>query len=224
VKQQRRSGPEGPAGLYFARMEKAIGAIDKTSFDKAVALIKSAWIGGRQIIVCGNGGSALTALHYATDWNKSIYRMTGRPFRGVCLSANIGLFSAYANDLSYDDVFVEQLKPLLGKNDLVIGISGTGNSENVLRAIRFANDAGGMTLGICGYDGGHLIKTARHAICTGVHDMQLSEDIHLMFGHMTMRALCGNLAREAQVERPQTASPAAIVPAPGKRSRGRRGR
>jgi len=191
--EQDASAPVGTAEVYFSRLQRTINGIDKAAFNSAIDLIKSVWLAGHQIIVFGNGGSALTAQHFVTDWNKSVYLKTGRPFRGVCLAENVGLLSAYANDISYQDIFVEQLKPVLGTEDLVIGISGSGNSENVLRAIRFANDCGGITLGICGYDGGALRKIARHAICADVNDMQLSEDIHLIFGHITMQTLCGDL-------------------------------
>ena len=191
--EQDASAPVGTAEVYFSRLQRTINGIDKAAFNSAIDLIKSVWLAGNQIIVFGNGGSALTAQHFVTDWNKSVYLKTGRPFRGVCLAENVGLLSAYANDISYQDIFVEQLKPVLGTEDLVIGISGSGNSENVLRAIRFANDYGGITLGICGYDGGALRKIARHAICADVNDMQLSEDIHSIFGHITMQTLCGDL-------------------------------
>jgi len=191
--EQDASARGGTAEIYFSRLQRTINGIDKAAFNSAIDLIKSVWLAGNQIIVFGNGGSALTAQHFVTDWNKSVYLKTGRPFRGVCLAENVGLLSAYANDTSYQDIFVEQLKPMLGTEDLVIGISGSGNSENVLRAIRFANDYGGITLGICGYDGGALRKIARHAICADVNDMQLSEDIHLIFGHITMQTLCGDL-------------------------------
>ena len=191
--EQDASAPVGTAEAYFSRLQRTINGIDKAAFNSAIDLIKSVWLAGHQIIVFGNGGSALTAQHFVTDWNKSVYLKTGTPFRGVCLSENVGLLSAYANDISYQDIFVEQLKPVLGTEDLIIGISGSGNSENVLRAIRFANDYGGITLGICGYDGGALRKIARHAICADVNDMQLSEDIHSIFGHITMQTLCGDL-------------------------------
>ena len=178
------------SGNYLRRLSHVLDAIDLVAFDRAIGLIRSAWEAGQQIIVFGNGGSALTAEHYVTDWGKGVYLSTDKPFRGLCLSENMGLITAYANDISYQDVFVAQLKPAMTRGDLVIGISGSGNSENVLRAIRHANENGGVTLGICGYDGGKLRKLAQHAICADVNDMQLSEDIHLIFGHITMQALC----------------------------------
>ncbi|MGO9133452.1 MAG: SIS domain-containing protein [Methylovirgula sp.] len=186
--------PQSVATTYLDRLSRVVASIDRPAFDHAIGLIRKAWEDGRQIITFGNGGSALTAEHYITDWNKSIYLSSGRPFRGVCLCENMGLMSAYANDISYEDIFIAQLKPVLTPGDLVLGISGSGNSENVLRAIRYANENGGITLGVTGYDGGKLRKLAQHAICAEVMDMQLSEDIHLIFGHMVMQSLCGMMA------------------------------
>jgi len=193
---------QGTAKTYLSRFERVIHNLDKSSLDKAISLIYSAWQEDRQIIVFGNGGSALTAQHYITDWNKSIYQATKKPFLGRCLAENMGLITAYSNDMSYYEVFIEQLKPIMKPQDLVIGISGSGNSENVLRAIQYANDNNGITLGICGYDGGKLKRLAQHHFCADVHDMQLSEDIHLLFGHIVMQKLCGYLETEpALVER-----------------------
>jgi D-sedoheptulose 7-phosphate isomerase len=171
---------------------RTLSALDREAFERAIGLVRSAWEHNQQIIVFGNGGSALTAEHYITDWNKAIYLKTGKPLRGVCLSQNMGLLTAYSNDLSYQDVFVAQLRPVMNRGDLVVGISGSGNSDNVLRAIEHANANEGITLGICGYDGGKLRRIAQYSICADVDDMQLSEDIHLIFGHVTMQALCAD--------------------------------
>jgi D-sedoheptulose 7-phosphate isomerase len=174
----------------LARLSATIQKLDAHEIDLAIDLIRSAWHSDKQIIIFGNGGSALTALHYVTDWNKAIYLAKGKPIRARCLADNMGLVTAYANDISYEAIFLEQLKTVLMPGDLVIGISGSGNSENVIRAIAYANENDGVTLGICGYSGGKLRKLARHSICTNVHDMQLSEDLHLVFGHIVMQTLC----------------------------------
>ena len=178
---------------YFQKLNKTIAALDYEAFDAAVDLVKEAWEAGRQIICFGNGGSALTAQHYITDWNKCIYMATGKPFHGRCLVENMGLVVAYANDVSFEAIFSEQLKPMLKPNDLVIGISGSGNSENVIRGIDYANEQGATTLGICGYDGGRLKSAAKHALWVNINDMQISEDVHFMFGHVVMQVLCGSL-------------------------------
>jgi D-sedoheptulose 7-phosphate isomerase len=124
---------------YLSQLQKTLAELDAEAMDKAIAMIGDAWKEGRQIITLGNGGSAITALHFVTDWNKSIFLSTGRPFRGRSLVDNLGLVSAYANDLSYADVFVEQLKNIMSPGDLVVLISGSGNSENIVRAAEYAN-------------------------------------------------------------------------------------
>lgn len=180
---------------YLKRLVNVISNIKTDQFDKGVELIRESWQAGRQVIVFGNGGSAMTAQHYVTDWNKMIYLATGKPFKGRCLVENMGLITAYSNDISYNDVFVEQLKPVLEPGDLVIGVSGSGNSENVLRAIHHTNENGGITLGIGGYGGGRLRNLAQHYLGSDVDDMQLSEDLHLIFGHIVMRSICVELNR-----------------------------
>jgi D-sedoheptulose 7-phosphate isomerase len=158
--------------------------------DSAVDLIRRAWLEQRQIITLGNGGSALTAIHFINDWNKSIYLSSGRSFRGRSLVDNIGLITSYANDISYEDIFREQLKNIAVPGDLVIAISGSGNSENIVRAVEYANEIKCETLGLCGYSGGKLKTIAKHVVWAAVDDMQLSEDVHAIFGHIVMQALC----------------------------------
>jgi len=177
---------------YFDILVRTIGKIDLAEVSRAAQLINTAWQKGKQIICFGNGGSALTAQHYITDWNKSVYLKTGRPFLGRCLVDNIGLVTAYANDLNYEDIFIAQMRPLLQPEDLVIGISGSGNSENVLRAIEYGRKHGAITLGIVGYDGGKLKMLAEHSVWIPVDNMQITEDLHLAFGHIVMFLLCQN--------------------------------
>jgi D-sedoheptulose 7-phosphate isomerase len=107
----------------------------------------------------------------------------------------MGLMTAYSNDISYDDVYSEQLKNLMDPGDLVIAVSGSGNSENVVRAIKYANESGGVTLAICGYDGGKIKKLAQHSLWIPSFDMQICEDLHFVFGHMVMKSLCGDHIR-----------------------------
>src|SRR5579863_6380939 len=141
----------GVAETYFTKLSKLIAEIDRKQIDDAVEVIANAWQQGRQVITLGNGGSSMTALHFITDWNKSVFMYGGKPFRGRSLVDNIGLVMAYGNDISFEDIFIEQLKNILQPNDLVIAISGSGNSENVVRAVKYANENGAQTLGLCGY-------------------------------------------------------------------------
>jgi D-sedoheptulose 7-phosphate isomerase len=179
------------AAEYLAKLQALLAQTDAAEMDRAVDVIDRAWRRGAQIITLGNGGSAMTALHFITDWNKSVYMASGRPFRGRTLVDNMGLATAYSNDVSYQDVFIEQLKNIAVKGDLVIAISGSGNSENVIRAVDYANEIGCETLGLCGYSGGKLKDKAQHVVWANVNDMQLSEDLHALFGHVVMQALCG---------------------------------
>ncbi len=180
----------GTAQTYFSKLAALLEVFDRTQVDNAVKVIADAWQAGRQIITLGNGGSSLTALHFVNDWNKSIFMASGKPFRGRSLVDNMGLVMSYGNDISFQDIFVEQLKNLLQAGDLVIAISGSGNSENVIRAVRYANENAAVTLGLCGYSGGKLKDLAQHVVWANVGDMQLSEDVHAIFGHIVMQTLC----------------------------------
>jgi D-sedoheptulose 7-phosphate isomerase len=113
----------GFSANYLTKLIQLINELDNASVDNAVALVEDAWRKGKQIITLGNGGSSLTALHFINDWNKSVYMHSGLPFRGRSLVENIGLVMSYANDISFQDIFVEQLKNILLPGDLVIAIS-----------------------------------------------------------------------------------------------------
>ncbi len=180
----------GGSAAYFRKLTTLVSELDHPSIDRAVALIAQAWRDGHQIITLGNGGSAVTALHFITDWNKSVFLEGKRPFRGRSLVDNIGLLMAYGNDMSFQDIFIEQLRNILLPGDLVIAISGSGNSENVIRAVEYANESGAVTLGLCGYSGGRLKDTAQYVVWAKVDDMQLAEDVHAIFGHIVMQRLC----------------------------------
>ncbi len=180
----------GSAKTYLSKLQSVLAALDNQQIDNALVTISAAWQSGRQIITLGNGGSSLTALHFINDWNKSIFLATGKPFRGRSLVDNMGVIMAYANDISFQDVFAEQLKNILEPGDLVLAISGSGNSENVIRAVQYANENGAVTLGLCGYSGGRLKDMAHHHVWAAVNDMQIAEDVHSIFGHIVMQSLC----------------------------------
>jgi len=164
--------------------------LDRDNFQFGIELIKRKFEDGKKIITCGNGGSSSTASHYITDWNKMVNLATGKRFRGISLCDNIGLITAYGNDVSYDEVFSGQLKAIMDEGDLLVAISGSGNSPNVVKAIQYANSIGADTLAVVGYDGGMAKKISKNAVWVKSFDMQLCEDVHLMFGHMVMKTLC----------------------------------
>lgn len=175
---------------YLAAHATLATRCDIGSFQAGIDLIRSKFEAGKKIITCGNGGSASTASHYITDWNKMINLATGQRFRGLSLCDNIGLITAYGNDISYDEVFAGQLKAIMDEGDLLVAISGSGNSPNVLKAVEYANSIGGDTLAVVGYEGGKLKPMCKQAVWVPSFDMQLCEDVHLMFGHMVMKTLC----------------------------------
>ncbi|MCL2153224.1 MAG: SIS domain-containing protein [Oscillospiraceae bacterium] len=147
------------------------------------------------IYIMGNGGSATTASHFVNDFNKGLSEYLEKPFRFVCLNDNTATVMAIANDIGYDEVFAFQLRGKVMKDDLVIGISGSGNSKNVLKAIEIAKSSGAMTVGLTGFDGGRLAKVVDISLNAPIMSMQVTEDIHMIFDHLMMaifyKELCG---------------------------------
>lgn len=180
---------------YFKAHAELASRLNIAMFQAGVDVINEKFTSGKKIITCGNGGSASTASHYITDWNKMINLATGNKFRGISLCDNVGLITAYGNDVSYDEVFSGQLRAIMDEGDLLVAISGSGNSPNVIKAVEYANSIGAETLSVVGYDGGKLKEISKTAVWVESFDMQLCEDVHLMFGHMVMKSLCGSSIR-----------------------------
>jgi D-sedoheptulose 7-phosphate isomerase len=151
---------------------------------QAIDWFREARDAGRRIFVCGNGGSASTASHFACDIVKGASFNRQSRFRIIALTDQIPTITAYANDVSYDAVFVEQLKNFAEPGDLLMGISGSGNSPNVLRAIEYANSIGCKTIALTGRDGGKLGPLARLNIHVPVPHMGRIEDAHFIVCHM----------------------------------------
>lgn len=177
------------AGQYLDRLKSVIDAFDVEIFDRMVSDILQAYQKKANIFIMGNGGSGATASHLACDINKGCCIDLDLKFKMICLNDNMPTMLALANDISYEAVFVEQLKNFFLPGDLVIGISGSGNSENVLRAIRHAGDHGGRTIGWSGFGGGQLAKHVDVAFVADSHDMQQVEDMHMILSHMIMQAI-----------------------------------
>lgn len=180
---------KGFAQRYLAELIQALSALDREAFEQLVRLILEAYDHHRRIFIMGNGGSGATASHFACDLNKGCCLDMPKKFKVVCLNDNVPTLSAYANDLSYAHVFVEPLKNFFEKEDVVIGISASGNSENVLQAVSFANQNGGKTAGLCGFSGGTLARIAQVPVVVRINDMQKVEDAHVIIAHMIMQAV-----------------------------------
>jgi len=143
----------------------------------------------RQVFILGNGGSASTASHFVCDLGKNT-RVQGTPnFRVMGLTDNMALFSALANDEGYENVFAQQLGNHLQRDDVVIGISTSGNSPNVVNAIQFANSLGAKTIGFTGFSGGKLSSMVDIDLHVPSHSIEHVEDIHLVLEHLITKAL-----------------------------------
>lgn len=177
---------------YIAQHANVFNSMDLEAVQKCIDLITKTISNDKKIITCGNGGSASTASHYITDWNKMYNIATGKKLRGLSLVDNVGLISAYGNDISYDEVFAGQIDALMDEGDLLVVVSGSGNSPNILKAIEAARRARGNVLGVLGYDGGRAMPMCDEVFHAPSWDMQICEDIHLSFGHLVMKTICGN--------------------------------
>lgn len=177
------------ANQYLDRLKNVMDSFDLDTFAKMVSAILDAYSREAQIFVMGNGGSGSTASHLACDINKGCCIDLDKKFKMICLNDNVPTMLALANDLSYDAVFEEQLKNFFKPGDLVIGISGSGNSENVVRALNYAAQNGGRTMGWSGFGGGRLAGIVELAFVVASDDMQQVEDAHMVVTHMIMQSV-----------------------------------
>lgn len=158
-------------------------------FSQAIKAMEDAYLNDRQIFICGNGGSAGTSNHMVNDLSKGSSVEGKRRLRVIGLADNMSLFSAYANDCGYETVFVEQLKNLWNPGDVLIGISASGNSPNVVRAAEFARKNSGHVIGLVGFTGGKLLELSHSAIHFKSHNYGIVEDAQLMFSHLSSQYL-----------------------------------
>ena len=163
------------------------GVLERLSLDdvrQSIDLVMETYQADRQIFIIGNGGSASTASHIANDLSKGASVPGARRFRVISLTDNVATMTAWSNDVSYDDVFVEQLKNLVNSGDLLIAISASGNSENIIRAIRHAKASGCKTIGWTGFGGGKLREIADVSVVVDSYDYGPVEDVHLILNHI----------------------------------------
>jgi D-sedoheptulose 7-phosphate isomerase len=172
------------SGRYRERLKEVIDAIDLSAVSVATAMLANARADGKTIFVCGNGGSAATASHFACDMVKGASYGRPRRFRILALTDPSPTISAYSNDVNYECVFVEQLKNFAQPGDLVIGISGSGNSLNVIRALEYGNMCECNTIAMTGRDGGRLGPLASVQIKVAEPHMGRIEDAHMIVCHM----------------------------------------
>ncbi len=174
---------------YVVDIKQTLDSLPWESIHHIVHLLHQARLDGKQVFVMGNGGSASTASHMACDLNKNTVAPNHPRFRVMALTDSMALFSACANDFSYEDAFAEQLENFVREGDIVVAISASGNSPNVLKAVKRASSHKAITIGWSGYDGGKLAALVDFSVVIPSQSIEQIEDIHLMLEHMITVAL-----------------------------------
>ena len=177
------------AAEYLARLHEACSLIPIQSVEHLAVAMFNAWKDQKQVFIIGNGGSAGNAIHLTNDFIYGISKRMGSGIRMHALPANQAMITCLGNDLGYENIFSHQLAVLGQSGDLLIALSGSGNSPNILNALSEAKTQGLTSFAILGFDGGKAKAACDHPIHVPVHDMQLSEDSQLIIGHMIMQWL-----------------------------------
>ena len=168
---------------YLLQLQSVIDRLDTDVVDRLVEAIWSGYLRSRTVFLFGNGGSAALASHLACDLGKGTINGHRKRLRAVCLSDNVPMMTAWANDLNYQEVYAEQLKNLIEPGDMAVAISGSGNSMNVVRGLEVAREAGATTMVLTGYDGGRVKSVADICLIGPSDNMQHIEDAHLCVAH-----------------------------------------
>ncbi len=183
------TNPLATAAEYFASLQTVLGQLDLNLVDQMTNAIWQNYEGGGTLYIFGNGGSAALASHLACDFGKGTVAAGRSRFRTVSLSDNVPLITALANDLSYEDIFSEQLADLAKKGDAVLAISGSGNSPNVVKGLEMARKLGLQTFGVTGFSGGRVKPLSDLCLVVPSDNMQHIEDLHLAATHAIFRAI-----------------------------------
>jgi len=184
---------------YLAELDSTLRALPQGQVADLIDAIRDVRDRDAQIFVVGNGGSAATASHFAVDLGKGASLGAERRFRVLSLTDNVPWITALGNDLSYADVFVEQLKNYARPGDLLLAFSGSGNSENVLRAVRYANSIGCRTIGLAGYAGGRLREEAQECLVVSADHKGRIEDGHFVIQHLVVYYFMSTMQAETAV-------------------------
>jgi D-sedoheptulose 7-phosphate isomerase len=182
-----------PIRGYLDDVSRLVAELPAERIGRIVDRLLTAYDQGNQLLLLGNGGSAATASHLMNDFQKCIYLTGGKPFRALALTDSVSLLTAWANDTSYETVFAEQVRTWAAPGDIVIAISGSGNSPNVLHAVRTARESGAWTLGLTGFRGGRLKELVDECLVVPCDNMQRIEDVHMVIGHLLFWRMMGRL-------------------------------
>jgi D-sedoheptulose 7-phosphate isomerase len=175
--------------MYINNLIKTLNKLDLDKVEGLFKLIKNKIKKKKRIYVFGNGGSATTAQHFITDWNKMYLVHKKGKIKGYCLNENIGIITAYSNDIAYEHIFSKQLESLMDKEDLAIGITTSGNSKNIINAYKTVNKLKGDFFVLTNEKGGFFNKIKKNIIKVPTLDIQVCEDVHLVINHIIMKKL-----------------------------------
>lgn len=191
---------------YITNLQETLDRLPQEKIAQVIDILEQARLEDRQVFIMGNGGSAATASHFVCDLAKNTRKKGWPLFRVIGLTDNMPIFSAYANDEGFENVFVQQLASLVRPHDVVIGISTSGNSENVVRAIELANRVNAITIGFTGHEGGKLGPMVNINVLVPSDSIEQLEDIHLMLEHLICKALKDRLQVEYKLSNFATAA------------------
>ncbi len=180
---------------YLVEVQETLDLLPEEQIEEVVDVLLSANYVGSTVFTAGNGGSAATASHFACDLAKGTIVPDRPRFRVVALTDNVPLMTAWSNDVAYEDMFAEQLRGLMGRGDVLVAFSGSGNSENVLRAVALARQMGGITIGFSGFEGGKLSGMVDVPVVVPNHCMEQIEDVHMVLSHLVCTVLRERLRR-----------------------------
>jgi D-sedoheptulose 7-phosphate isomerase len=174
---------------YFDHLSLTIQKLPFETIDKIASVLLHAYDSGHMTYLFGNGGSAALASHFACDLGKGTVNGGGKRFQVMALTDNVPLMTAWANDTKYEEIFAEQLANFVRAGDVAFAISGSGNSPNVLRGLKVARDAGAVTVGLTGFQGGKLKDLCDVCMIVPSDNMQIIEDLHLCAAHAVFSAI-----------------------------------
>ena len=177
---------------YSSRLQAVLATSDWSAVVQLAVDMQLCWQEGRRVFLCGNGGSAGNAIHLANDFLYGVAKRSGGGLKVLALSANSAVITCLANDIGYDHIFSEQLAVQAQQGDLLIALSGSGNSTNIVRVIEQAKAMGVKSYAVLGFTGGQCNQLADVPIHFSVNDMQIAEDLQIIVGHMLMQWLYQN--------------------------------
>jgi D-sedoheptulose 7-phosphate isomerase len=193
-----------PLPSYLDRLNREVSRLNQADIKKWADLVYDAWQNGRFVFIIGNGGSGTTASHMAEDLGKSTLRPSDlsdeskKRLKVLSLTDNVGWLLAVGNDCGYDQIFLQQLMNYGSKGDLLLAISGSGNSPNILTAVDWANRHGLTTFGLTGYNGGKLKQMQQHGLHVELDDMGMIESLHLAIFHWVLNDVFARINGEGR--------------------------